>query len=86
MLQHRGTAKPGADTAAIASAFEKHVREVCAWLDSKPYVKTLRVPYHDVLRDAEDIGRKLIQFLEIDLNLDGMAGQADAALYRNRSR
>src|SRR5437879_6348754 len=24
MLLHRGTAKPGADTAAIASAFEKH--------------------------------------------------------------
>src|SRR6266853_1596568 len=68
MLRHRGTAKTGPDTPAIASAFEKHVRDVYAWLDGKEYVKTLRVPYHDVLQDAEDIGQKLIQFLEISLN------------------
>jgi hypothetical protein len=85
MLLHRGTAQPGADTSAIASAFEKHLREVYAWLESKSYVKSLRIPYHDVLRDAEYVGRKLIQFLEISLNLDAMTRQADISLYRNRS-
>src|SRR6202034_935574 len=47
MLQHLGKAKAGADHAVIASAFEKNLRAVNAWLDSKPYVKTLRVPYHE---------------------------------------
>jgi hypothetical protein len=64
ILNHRGTAKPGADTSVIAEAFEKNLRAVNAWLDSKTYVKTLRVSYHDMLRDAEDIGQKLAEFFE----------------------
>jgi hypothetical protein len=86
MLHHRGTAKPGADTSVVAVAFEKNLRAVNAWLDSKAYVKTLRVSYHDVLHDAEDIGKKIASFLGIELNLEAMTGQVDASLYRNRSR
>jgi hypothetical protein len=86
MLQHRGTAKPGADASIIAGAFEKNLRAVNAFLDSKAYVKTLRVQYHDVLSDAEDISQKLSQFLEISLNVEAMTRQVDATLYRNRSK
>jgi hypothetical protein len=86
MLQHRGTAKPGANVSVIAGAFDKNLRAVNAWLDSKSYVKTLRVPYHDVLRDAEDIAQKLTHFLAIELSVDAMTHQVDASLYRNRSR
>jgi hypothetical protein len=85
MLRNRGTAKAGAGNTAIAAAFESHLREVNAWLDSKAYVKTLRVPYHDVLRDAEIIAEKLTQFLGISLNVEAMSGQVDATLYRNRA-
>ena len=85
MLRNRGTAKAGAGNAAIAAAFEKHLREVDAWLDSKACVKTLRVPYHDVLRDPETIAKKLAQFLGIELNVQAMSQQVDASLYRNRS-
>ena len=86
MLHHRGTAKPGADASVIAAAFEKNLRAVNAWLDSKAYVKTLRVPYHEVLHGAEGIGHKLTQFLGISLNVEAMTRQVDATLYRNRSR
>jgi hypothetical protein len=86
MLLHRGTAKPGGNNSVIAAAFEKELRAVRAWLDSKSYVKTLHVPYHNVLRDAEDIGKKLTQFLEIGLNVEAMTRQVDATLYRNRSK
>jgi hypothetical protein len=86
MLHHRGTAKSGADASVIAAAFEKNLRAVNAWLDSKTYVKTLRVSYHDVLRDAEDIGTKLSQFLGIKLHGKAMTSQVDATLYRNRTR
>jgi hypothetical protein len=86
MLRHRGTAKPGTNTSAVATAFESHLREVDAWLGSKSYLKSLRVPYHDVLHDAEDIGGKLVQFLEISLGVEAMTRQVDASLYRNRSR
>ncbi len=53
MLKRRGTFKEGANPAIISAAFEKHLREVYAWLDGKSYVKALRIPYHDVLKQAE---------------------------------
>jgi LPS sulfotransferase NodH len=84
MLRHRGTGKPGANKAAIAAAFENHLREVNAWIGGKSDLKLLRVPYHDVLHDPEDIVRKLVQFLEVHLDAQAMARQVDPTLYRNR--
>jgi hypothetical protein len=86
MLHHRGTAKSGADNSVVAAAFEKNLRAVNAWLDSKAYVNTLHVSYHEVLRDAEHIGQRLSQFLGIGLDVEAMTRQVDASLYRNRSK
>jgi hypothetical protein len=86
MLRRRGTYKEGANPAMIAAAFEKHLREVYAWLESKPNVKNLRVSYHDALRQPEEIGKQLAQFLGIELNLEAMVQQVDASLYRNRAK
>src|SRR3954470_1274126 len=36
MMRRRGTYKEGANPAAMAAAFEKHLREVYAWLQGKP--------------------------------------------------
>ena len=84
MLRRRGTYREGADPAVISAAFEKHLREVYAWLDSKTYLKTLRIPYHEVLSQPKQIGKQVAEFLQIDLDLDAMSGCVDASLYRNR--
>ena len=86
MLRHRGTYKEGANSAIMSAAFEKHLREVYAWLDSKAHVKALRVPYHEVLSNPKDVGEKLGRFLEIELQVVAMAQQVDASLYRNRAK
>jgi hypothetical protein len=86
MLRRRGTFKDDADPAAITAAFEKHLHEVYAWMDSKPHVKALRVAYHDALRDPKDVGERLAEFLGIELNQEAMARQVDASLYRNRGK
>jgi hypothetical protein len=86
MLRRRGTYKEGADSAAISAAFEKHLREVYAWLDGKPYVKALRVQYHDVLSRSKDVAQQLADFLEVPLDVEAMIQQVDASLYRNRSK
>jgi hypothetical protein len=86
MLRRRGTYKEGVDPAAISAAFEKHLREVYAWLDGWPYVKAMRVEYHDVLRKPNDIAAQLSQFLGLALNVDAMTQQVDVSLYRNRSK
>ena len=86
MLKRRGTYKEGANSAAIGAAFEKHLREVYAWMEGKPHVKTLRVPYHEVLSSPKDICERLAQFLGITLNFEAMTQQVDASLYRNRAK
>jgi hypothetical protein len=86
MMRNRGTAKAGAGNSAMAAAFESHLREVNAWLDHKACVQTLRVPYHEVLRDAAGVARQLVEFLGVELNVAAMSGQVDATLYRNRSK
>jgi hypothetical protein len=85
MLRRRGTYKEGANPAAMAAAFEKHLREVYAWLDGKPYVKSIRVAYHDALKQPEEVSRKLAEFLGIPLNTELMKQQVDASLYRNQT-
>jgi hypothetical protein len=81
MRRRRGNFKEGED---IGPMFEKHLREVYAWLDGKSYVKTLRLPYQDVLKNPADTAKQLAGFLEIELNIDAMIAQVDPSLYRNR--
>jgi len=84
MMRRRGTYKEGANTAAISAAFEKHLREVYAWLDSKSYVKSLRVAYHDALSQPQLVSRQIAEFLGIPMDLKAMIDQVDSSLYRNR--
>jgi hypothetical protein len=84
MMRNRGTAN-AANAAIMAAAFEKNLRAVDAWLDSKPYVKTLRLQYHDVLKDALAAARSIAEFLGTGLDVESMAQQVDGSLYRNRS-
>jgi|SRR5579862_1016512 len=86
MLRRRGTYKEGADPAMIGAAFEKHLREVYAWLDSKPYVKNIRIPYHDALSRPRETVQQLTQFLGTQLDTEAMIQQVDASLYRNRAK
>ncbi len=86
MLRRRGTYKEGANPATISAAFEKHLREVYAWLDSEAYVKALRLQYRDVLSRPKEIAPQLAEFLERALDVERMAQQVDASLYRNRSK
>src|SRR3974377_557007 len=72
MMRRRGTYKEGANAAAMAAAFEKHLREVYAWLEGELYVKSMRVAYHDVLNDPEEISRKVGEFLGFFLNVEAL--------------
>jgi hypothetical protein len=84
MLRRRGTYKEGTDPAVIAAAFEKHLREVYAWLEGKPYVKSVRVPYYDLLNKPRESSQQIAEFLGMPLKIDAMVRQVDASLYRNR--
>jgi len=85
MRRRRGYAE-AANAAATSAAFEKHLRKVNEWLESKPYVKTLRVGYHEALNQPKETAQRVARFLGIELNIAAMADQADASLYRNRGK
>jgi len=85
MLRRPGTYKGDTNPAAWAVAFEKHLREVYTWLDGKPYVKSIRLAYHEALTHPEEVSRSLSDFLGISLNVEAMTKQIDGALYRNRT-
>jgi hypothetical protein len=85
MLRRRGTYKEGANQAGIAAAFDKHLKEVYAWLDSRSNVRVVRVAYHEVLNQPAAVSRKLSEFLRVPLNVEAMAQQVDSSLYRNRT-
>jgi hypothetical protein len=75
MLRRRGNYKEGANPTAMAAAFEKHLREVYAWLDGKLYVKSIRLAYHDALEHPAEVSRKLADFLGTSLNVEAMTKQ-----------
>ena len=52
MLRRRGTYIEATNPAAIAAAFEKHLKEVYAWLASRSNVRVVRIPYHGVMGAA----------------------------------
>jgi hypothetical protein len=85
MMKRRGTLKAGANPAIMSAAFEKHLREVYAWMDSKANVKALRIPYHEVLSRPKEIAASLTEFLQIPMDLNAMVQQVDSSLYRNRA-
>jgi hypothetical protein len=83
MMRNRGTT--GGNAAILSAAFENMSRNANAFLESKAYVKTLRVAYHDVLKDAGPVARSVAEFLGVGLDVAAMGRQVDGSLYRNRS-
>jgi hypothetical protein len=84
MLRRRGTLQPGADQTAMAKAFERHLREVYAWIDGKESVTALRVSYHEALSKPKEVGQRLADFLQFPLAIEKLSQQVDSSLYRNR--
>lgn len=85
MLRRSGRYKEGTNPTVIAAAFEKHLKEVYAWLDSRSNVRVVRVSYHDVLKQPANVSRTLSDFLAIPLKVGAMEQQVDSTLYRNRT-
>ena len=86
MLRRRGTHDPTVDTSPIEEAFQRHLIEVNQWLAGKPNVHVMRVHYHRVLREAENVAEELAKFLGVQLDIGSMTQQVDGTLYRNRMK
>jgi len=86
MLRRRGNAEPDTDTSAIEEGFQRHLIEVNQWLVGKVNMQALRVHYHRVLREPKAVAGEVAAFLQLPLDIEGMARQVDGSLYRNRMK
>lgn len=82
MIKRRGTASAANDE-MMTVAFTKHLREVRARL-SQISAEVRAVEYRKLVEDPLHTAQSIMEFLGLDLNLEAMAGQVDASLYRNR--
>jgi len=83
MLRRRGSSD-FVDYDLMASAFEKHLEEVSAWLKKRTEIPVCRLRYKNVVHDPVGSAKAVRDFLSLDLNVEAMAQQADISLYRNR--
>jgi hypothetical protein len=86
MLRRRGTYDPKVSVSAVEQAFRDHLFRVNTWLNSRPSVKVLRMPYHDLLQGAKASAEKIAQFLQQPLDIEAMVKQVDGSLYRQREK
>ncbi len=86
MLYRRGNHEKGGDNRLIEEAFQRHLIEVDKWCAGKDNVAVLSMNYHRVLREPLAAAEAVADFLKVPLDIEAMARQVDANLYRNRTR
>lgn len=81
MLDRLGHAAGDAD--ALRALFARQTRDAERWAAETPRVRTLRLAYHDAVRDPAAAARAVAAFL--DLDAAAMAAAIDPALHRERA-
>jgi len=85
MIRRRGTSGAPLSDAALIAGLQAYLNQLNAWLQRRPEIALLRLPYHQVLRDPGAASQLVRQFLELPLATESMAAQVDQALYRHRT-
>ena len=84
MLERRGQDPNAIPDEVIASAFEKQLDEVLAWMEAAPNVDLIQVDYAALVAEPDPVLGPLSAFIDSDLDTDAMAEVVDPKLYRQR--
>jgi hypothetical protein len=83
MLRRRGTTD-AIDHSVMTDAFKTHLRELRTWLEEREDMPICRVGYRKLVNEPVDHAKAVRDFLELNLDVEAMAGQVDRSLYRNK--
>jgi len=83
MLERRGEDKKVADD-AMAVLFQKHIKQVEAWMEEQSNLRYMVVDYNAMLEDPRPQIRQINRFLGGELNEAAMEAVVDSNLYRQR--
>ncbi len=84
MLIRRGEPTDKVSDEVMANLFEKHLKEIEAWLAAQPNMDVIYISYNETLTDAQPSLAKINEFLGGDLNTQAMIEVVDHSLHRQR--
>jgi hypothetical protein len=84
MLERRGETGGGVSDEQMTALFEKHLKQVYAWMDQQPNLEQIDVSYNEALSDPIPTIERIQGFLGGELDTVAMAQVVDPSLYRNR--
>jgi hypothetical protein len=83
MLENRGEESKVNDE-TMKDLFDKHVKQVRAWMNSQPNLLYLDLDYNAMVTDPAPYVRQINQFLGGELDEEKMLAVIDTSLYRQR--
>jgi broad-specificity NMP kinase len=84
MLMRRGKPVGTISDEKMAELFQKHLREVEAWMEKQPTMDVIYVSYNEVLENPVQHIEQINQFLGASLDVNKMVAVVDKALHRQR--
>ncbi len=84
MLIRRGEDPDTTDDARMAGLYEKHLKQVYAWIEKRPSVDVVYVNHRDAIEKPREVAHGVNAFLGGGLDEDVMAAVVDPSLYRQR--
>jgi len=85
MLERLGRGR-GPDDAEMQKFFESHLAQLRPWLEGRENMHAFFCNYNDLMADPERWVSKTADFLDMELNRQGMLAAVDKSLYRNRAQ
>ncbi|HJS17625.1 MAG TPA: hypothetical protein VJ785_02680 [Anaerolineales bacterium] len=82
MLEHRNETSR-VDEAHIEEQLRKHLGLVKPWLARQPNMEALYISYNALLSNPEPSCRRVMEFIRLPLDLEGMLSVPDGNLYRS---
>lgn len=84
MLIRRGKPTDSVSDEKIAEVYEKHLREIRAWIDNQDNMQALHLQYNEILENPVVYARQINEFLGGGLDETQMVRVVDRTLYRQR--
>ena len=84
MIGRRGTTGVQLPPEALIAVLDAHLKQVDAWLSTRPEIQVRRVEYHRVLSEARAVSEEVGRFLGLALNIEA-ARQVDLSFHHQRA-
>lgn len=84
-MLNRRNEQPNITDEELALRFREHLITVKHWIARKPNMRVIFVDYSEMVKNPASICASLVEFLELQLDIQAMQAVPNQSLYRNRA-